>query len=59
MTLMIHHLHAHGSTRSQALLEPPCHVFAPSEMVAWEFHNKSLLAIHKDPGDEIIKLSSP
>ena len=56
---MIHQLHALGSTRSQALLEPPCHVFAPSEMVAWEFHNKSLLAIHKDPGDEITEPLSP
>ena len=56
---MIHHLHAHGSTRSQALLEPPCHVFEPYEKVGREFRNKSLHAIQKDPGDEIIELSSP
>jgi hypothetical protein len=55
MTLMIHHLHALGSARSLALLEPPRHVFEPSEKVAREFRNKSLLAIQHDPGDEIIE----
>ena len=55
MTLMIHHLHALGSTRSLSLLEPPRHVFEPSEKVAREFRNKSLLAIQNDPGDEIIE----
>ena len=54
MTLMIHHLHAMGATRCQPLLNPPRHVFEPSEKVAREFLNKSLLAIQKDPGDEII-----
>ena len=55
MTLMIHHLHGLGSTRSLSLLEPPRHVFEPSEKVAQEFRNKSLLAIQHDPGDEIIE----
>ena len=54
MTLMIHHLHA---MRSKAifLLDPPRHEFQISENVAREFRNKSLLAIQKDPGDEIIE----
>lgn len=52
---MIHHLHALGSTRSLSLLEPPRHVFEPSEKVARELRNKSLLAIQNDPGDEIIE----
>ncbi|NNA02865.1 hypothetical protein [Pseudomonas lundensis] len=54
MTLMIHHLHALGSANCQPLLNPPRHVFEPTEKVAREFRNKSLLAIQKDPGDEII-----
>lgn len=54
MTLMIHHLHAMGSAKCQPLLNPPRHVFEPTESVAREFRNKSLLAIRKDPGDEII-----
>ena len=54
MTLMIHRLHELGS-KSKALLEPPRHEFEISENVAREFRNKSLLAIQKDPGDEIIE----
>ncbi|MCF6764050.1 hypothetical protein [Pseudomonas fragi] len=55
MTLMIHHLHALGSAKCLPLLNPPRHVFEPTEIVAREFRNKSLLAIQKDPGDEIIE----
>ena len=53
MTLMIHHLHALGS-KATFLLNPPRHKIKISENVAREFLNKSLLAIQKDPGDEII-----
>lgn len=55
MTLMIHHLHALGSAKCQPLLNPPRHGYEPSQIVAREFRNKSLLAIQKDPGDEIIE----
>ena len=55
MTLMIHHLYTLGSARCQPLMSPPRHVFEPSEKVAREFRNKSLLAIQNDPGDEIIE----
>jgi hypothetical protein len=55
MTLMIHHLHALGSARCQPLLAAPRHGYEPSQNVAREFRNKSLLAIQKDPGDEIIE----
>ena len=54
MTLMIHRLHDLGS-KSKALLEPPRHEFEISENVARDFRNKSLLAIQKDPGDEVIE----
>lgn len=54
MTLMIHHLHALGSAKCQPLLNPPRHEIEISENVARDFRNKSLLAIQKDPGDEII-----
>lgn len=54
MTLMIHRLHEMGS-KSKAILEPPRHEFEITENVAREFRNKSLLAIQKDPGDEIIE----
>ena len=54
MTLMIHRLHELGS-KSKAILEPPRHEFEITENVAREFHNKSLLAIQKDPGDELIE----
>ncbi|PKH18815.1 hypothetical protein [Pseudomonas fluorescens] len=56
MTLMIHRLHELGS-KSKAILEPPRHEFEITENVAREFRNKSLLAIQKDPGDEIIEPS--
>jgi hypothetical protein len=55
MTLMIHHLHALGSAKCQPLLSPPRHNYEPSRDVAREFRNKSLLAIQKDSGDEIIE----
>ena len=55
MTLMIHHLHALGSTKCQPLLNPPRHDYEPSQNVAREFLNKSLLSIQKDRGDEIIE----
>jgi len=55
MTLMIHHLHAMGAAKCQPLLNPPRHEIEISQNVAREFHNKSLLAIQKDPGDEIIE----
>lgn len=55
MTLMIHHLHALGSAKCQPLLNPPRHNYEPSQNVEREFRNKSLLAIQKDPADEIIE----
>lgn len=55
MTLMIHHLHAMGSVKCQPLLNPPRHDIEISQNVAREFRSKSLLAIQKDPGDEIIE----
>jgi len=53
LTLMIHHLHGMGS-KSLPLLSAPRHVFEVSENVAREFHNKSLLMIQADPGDEVL-----
>ena len=55
LTLMIHHLHAMGAAKCQPLLNPPRHEIEISQNVAREFRNKSLLAIQKDPGDEIIE----
>ena len=55
MTLMIHRLHELGASRSKPILDPPHHKIHISENVAREFRNKSLLAIQKDPGDEIIE----
>ena len=55
MTLMIHHLHAMGSAKCQPLLNPPRHENEISQNVARECRSKSLLAIQKDPGDEIIE----
>jgi hypothetical protein len=57
MTLMIHRLHELGASRSKPILDPPHHKIHISENVAREFRNKSLLAIQKDPGDEIIEPS--
>ena len=55
MTLMFHGLHAMGAAKCQPLLNPPRHEFEISQNVAREFRSKSLLAIQKDPGDEIIE----
>ena len=55
MTLMIHHLHAMGASKCQPLLNPPPHKIVISQNVAREFRKKSLLAILKAPGDEIIE----
>ena len=55
MTLIIQHLHALGSARCQPLLEPQRHNVQISENVAREFRNKSLLAIQKESGDEVIE----
>lgn len=58
MTLMIHHLHALGSTKCQPLLNPPRHEIEISQNVAREFHGKSLRDLNKDPGDEFIYLGN-
>ena len=55
MTLMIHHLHALGSGSCLPLLSPPRHEIEISQNVAREFRNKSMLALQKDRGDEIIE----
>ncbi|MGG3795508.1 hypothetical protein ABEU86_14670 [Pseudomonas paraversuta] len=57
MTLMIHHLHTLGSAKCRPLFNHPRHVFEPTEKVAQEIRNKSLLAIQKDPVDEVISPS--
>ena len=59
MTLMIHHLHAMGSAKCQPLLNPPRHEIAISENVAREFHQKSMLIIQQDPGDQILYPEKP
>ncbi|WP_371920505.1 hypothetical protein [Pseudomonas sp. Leaf98] len=53
MTLMIHNLHALGSSGALPLLELPRHEITLSEDVAQEFHRKSLRMIQQDPGDDI------
>ena len=53
MTLMIHHLHSLGPSSSLPYLTPPRHEIRVSEIVALEFHRKSLLMIQQDPGDEV------
>jgi len=55
MTLMIHHLHTLCSTRCQQLLTAPRHGYESSQNVARESNHKSLLALQKDPRDEIIE----
>lgn len=55
ITLMIHHLHAIGPQKCLPMLDPPRHEIEISQNVAREFRNKSLLAIQKDPGDEVIE----
>ncbi|MEE5149057.1 hypothetical protein V2J91_23465 [Pseudomonas alliivorans] len=54
LTLMIYHLHALGPERCLPLLEVPRHEIIVSNIVALEFHRKSMLMIQQDPGDEIL-----
>ncbi|MGG5223474.1 hypothetical protein [Pseudomonas syringae pv. coryli] len=54
LTLMIHHLHELGPGGAIPLLEVPRHEITVSKIVALEFHHKSMLMIHQDPGCEII-----
>ncbi len=54
MTLMIHRLHELGPQKSAPLLAPPRHIIELSQNVSLAFHQKSLLLIQQDPGDEII-----
>ncbi|QZA71266.1 hypothetical protein AH02_21 [Pseudomonas phage AH02] len=54
LTLMIHNLHGMG-LNALPMLSAPRHVFEVSENVAREFHNKSLLMIQADPGDEVLR----
>jgi hypothetical protein len=53
MTLMTHHLHRLGPGGALPLLEVPLHKVQVSQVVALEFHRKSMLMIRQDPGDEI------
>ena len=55
ITLIIHHLHGLGPGGALPLIEPQLHVFEPTKKLVQKFRNKSLLAIQKDPGDEIIE----
>ncbi|WP_346399886.1 hypothetical protein [Pseudomonas syringae] len=54
MTLMIHHLHALGPVEAIRFLQVPRHEIKVSNIVALEFHRKSMLMIQQDPGDEVI-----
>ncbi|ELS43320.1 hypothetical protein [Pseudomonas syringae] len=54
LTLMIHHLHNLGPGGALPLLEIPRHEITVSNIVALEFHRKSMLMIQQDPGDEIV-----
>lgn len=54
LTLMIHHLHGLGPGGALPMLEVPRHEIIVSEVVALEFHRKSMLMIQQDPGDELI-----
>lgn len=54
MTLMIHHLHGLGPGGALPMLEVPRHEITVSNIVALEFHRKSMLMIQQDPGDELI-----
>lgn len=54
LTLMIHHLHALGPGGALPMLEIPRHEITVSNIVALEFHRKSMLMIQQDPGDEVI-----
>ncbi|MEE4133038.1 hypothetical protein V2I60_19705 [Pseudomonas viridiflava] len=59
MTLMIHHLHGLGPGGALPLLEVPRHKVQVSQVVALEFHRKSMLMIQQDPGGEVISPVSP
>lgn len=54
LTLMIHHLHSLGRAAALPMLEVPRHEITVSNIVALEFHRKSMLMIQQDPGDEVI-----
>ncbi|RMU70920.1 hypothetical protein ALP23_04025 [Pseudomonas syringae pv. apii] len=54
LTLMIHHLHGLGPGGALPMLEVPRHEITVSNIVALEFHRKSMLMIQQDPGDELI-----
>lgn len=54
LTLMIHHLHGLGPGGALPMLEVPRHEIIVSEIVALEFHRKSMLMIPQDPKAEII-----
>ncbi|MDG6423767.1 hypothetical protein QCD74_09485 [Pseudomonas syringae pv. actinidiae] len=54
LTLMIHHLHSLGPGGALPMLEIPRHEITVSNIVALEFHRKSMLMIQQDPGDELI-----
>ncbi|KPB90317.1 hypothetical protein CFBP3846_03120 [Pseudomonas syringae pv. avii] len=54
MTLMIHHFHALGPVEALRFLQVPRHEITVSNIVALEFHRKSMLMIQQDPGDEIL-----
>lgn len=54
MTLMIHHLHGLGPGGALPMLEVPRHEITVSNIVALEFHRKSMLMIQQDPGDEVV-----
>jgi len=54
LTLMIHHLHALGPIEALRFLQVPRHEIKVSNIVALEFHRRSMLMIQQDPGDEIL-----
>jgi hypothetical protein len=54
LTLMIHHLHGLGPSGALPMLEVPRHKVQVSQVVALEFHRKSMLMIQQDPGDEVL-----
>ena len=58
LTLMIHHLHGLGPGGALPLLEVPRHEIRVSQVVALEFHRKSMLMIQQDPGDEVFMPTS-
>ncbi|MCF5708934.1 hypothetical protein GIV19_16760 [Pseudomonas syringae] len=54
LTLVIHHLHKLGPGGALPMLEVPRHEITVSNIVALEFHRKSMLMIQQDPGDEVV-----